>query len=92
MDMNIKEETSDTQLERRHITVLECDLVGSTTFAHKLDPEELRDLILSYQDCVLDWVRKFNGFLCNLQAMPSGSILDIHTLMKMMLVKLLEQV
>ncbi len=50
------------QLERRHLTVLECDLVGSTALADRLDPEELRDLILAYQDKVLFWVEKLDGY------------------------------
>ncbi|NKB36509.1 MAG: AAA family ATPase [Gammaproteobacteria bacterium] len=48
-------------LERRHITVLECDLVGSTPLAHKLDPEKLRDLLLAFQDCVLSEIEKQDG-------------------------------
>lgn len=60
--MNGKVKLEPPQLERRHLTVLECDLVGSTALANKLDPEELRDLVLAYQDCVLTWVRKMNGF------------------------------
>ena len=51
MDSGIGSDNS--QIERRHLTVLECDLVGSTALAHRLDPEKLRDLILSYQDSVL---------------------------------------
>jgi class 3 adenylate cyclase len=57
------EDALDTsQLERRHITVLECDLVGSTKLASNLDPEEFRDLILAYQDCVTALVEEYNGY------------------------------
>lgn len=49
-------------LERRHMTVLECDLVGSTALAHRLDPEDFKDLILTYQDSVLYWVKHMDGF------------------------------
>ena len=62
MPMNGKDNLEPPQLERRHLTVLECDLVGSTALANNLDPEELRDLFLAYQDCVLTWVKKMNGF------------------------------
>lgn len=60
--MDDKTNIDTTQIERRHLTVLECDLVGSTALAHKLDPEELRDLILGYQDCVLSWIDKLDGY------------------------------
>lgn len=60
--MDDKTNIDTSQIERRHLTVLECDLVGSTALAHKLDPEELGDLILSYQDCVLSWIDKFDGY------------------------------
>src|SRR5512147_3051824 len=38
-----------SQAERRQITVLFCDLVGSTQLSRKLDPEALRELMASYQ-------------------------------------------
>src|SRR5262245_59337242 len=37
------------EAERRQLTVMFCDLVGSTPLAEKLDPEELREVILAYQ-------------------------------------------
>ena len=37
--------------ERRHLTVLFCDLVGSTEIASHLDPEEWRDIVAAYQRC-----------------------------------------
>jgi len=45
--------TSDsglTSAERRQMTVMFCDLVGSTPLAEKLDPEELREVIRAYQE------------------------------------------
>ncbi len=36
--------------ERRQLTVLFCDMVGSTALSEKLDPEELRDVMRAYQD------------------------------------------
>jgi class 3 adenylate cyclase/tetratricopeptide (TPR) repeat protein len=62
MPMSGETSSNTSQLERRHLTVLECDLVGSTALANKLDPEELRDLVLAYQDCVLSLIKKNNGF------------------------------
>src|SRR5215470_3360082 len=38
------------QAERRQLTVMFCDLVGSTALATRMDPEDLRDVIASYQN------------------------------------------
>ncbi len=53
----------DAGAERRHLTVMFCDLVGSTTLASKLDPEDLRDVIGAYQRCVTDVVTRRGGFV-----------------------------
>jgi len=50
-----------TQGERRHLTVMFCDLVGSTEIAHKLDPEEWRDLVASYQRAASTAIERFDG-------------------------------
>src|SRR5262249_43101110 len=49
--------------ERRQLTVLFCDLVGSTALAARLDPEDLRDVIGAYHRCVADAVGRFGGFV-----------------------------
>jgi class 3 adenylate cyclase/predicted ATPase len=49
--------------ERRHLTVMFCDLVGSTSLAEQLDPEDLRDVIRSYQDACAGVVSRFEGFV-----------------------------
>jgi class 3 adenylate cyclase len=49
--------------ERRQLTVLFCDLVGSTTLAARLDPEDLREIIGVYHCCVADTVGRFDGFV-----------------------------
>jgi hypothetical protein len=49
--------------ERRHLTVLFCDLVGSTALAARLDPEDLRDVIRRYHAVVADTVRSQQGFV-----------------------------
>src|SRR4051794_7200042 len=41
--------TSATDAERRQLTVMFCDLVGSTALSQRLDPEELRDVMEAYQ-------------------------------------------
>ena len=47
--------------ERRQITVLFCDLVGSTSLAARLDPEDLRDLVRVYHARCDEIVREFDG-------------------------------
>ena len=49
--------------ERRHVTVLFSDLVGSTALSTRMDPEDLREVISDYQKCVTDTVRRFDGFV-----------------------------
>lgn len=49
--------------ERRHITVVFCDLVGSTVLAEQLDPEELRDLIRAYQQLCAAVVERYDGHI-----------------------------
>jgi class 3 adenylate cyclase len=49
--------------ERRQITVLFSDLVGSTALAARMDPEDLREVISAYQKCVAETVRRFDGFV-----------------------------
>ena len=49
--------------ERRHLTVMFCDLVGSTALSTHLDVEDLRELIRSYQKSVADAVGRFGGFV-----------------------------
>ena len=49
--------------ERRYVTVLFSDLVGSTALSTRLDPEDLRDVIAVYQRCVAETARRFDGFI-----------------------------
>jgi class 3 adenylate cyclase/tetratricopeptide (TPR) repeat protein len=49
--------------ERRQLTVMFCDLVGSTGLSARLDPEDMRDLIAVYRKCVTDAVGRFDGFI-----------------------------
>jgi class 3 adenylate cyclase/tetratricopeptide (TPR) repeat protein len=51
--------------ERRQLTVLFCDLVGSTELSGKLDPEDLRDLMRRYQDAVAGAVARYDGYVGN---------------------------
>jgi class 3 adenylate cyclase len=49
--------------ERRHVTVMFCDLVGSTALSARMDPEDLREVISGYQKCVTQTVQRFGGFV-----------------------------
>src|SRR6516165_4279887 len=49
--------------ERRQLTVMFTDLVGSTALANKLDPEDLRSVIGAYHKCVAETVARFDGFV-----------------------------
>src|ERR1700738_2084081 len=52
-----------TDAERRQLTVMFCDLVGSTALATRFDPEDLRELIGAYHRAVADAVGRFDGFV-----------------------------
>jgi SAM domain (Sterile alpha motif)/Adenylate and Guanylate cyclase catalytic domain len=49
--------------ERRHLTILFCDLVGSTSLSAQLDPEDLRQILLEFQRCCTDAIRQFDGHI-----------------------------
>ena len=49
--------------ERRQVTVMFSDLVGSTALSARMDPEDLREVISAYQKCVTETVRRFDGFV-----------------------------
>ena len=49
--------------ERRQVTVMFSDLVGSTALSACMDPEDLREVISAYQMCVADTVQRFGGFV-----------------------------
>src|ERR1700746_3511523 len=54
--------TQDTA-ERRQVTVMFSDLVGSTALSARMDPEDLREVISAYQKCVAETVQRFSGFV-----------------------------
>jgi class 3 adenylate cyclase len=49
--------------ERRQVTVMFSDLVGSTALSARMDPEDLREVISAYQKCVAETVQRFGGFV-----------------------------
>jgi class 3 adenylate cyclase len=57
------EPKSPETAERRQVTVMFSDLVGSTALSARMDPEDLREVISAYQKCVAETVRRFGGFV-----------------------------
>jgi class 3 adenylate cyclase len=55
----------ELQAERRQVTVMFCDLVGSTELSTRLDPEELRDIMRAYQRVCTEAIGRFEGFVAN---------------------------
>jgi class 3 adenylate cyclase len=53
----------EDRAERRQVTVMFSDLVGSTALSARMDPEDLREVISSYQKCVAETVGRFGGFV-----------------------------
>jgi class 3 adenylate cyclase/predicted ATPase len=57
------ETTAAAEAERRQVTVMFCDLVGSTALSARLDPEDLREVIGRYHARVADTVSRCDGFV-----------------------------
>jgi class 3 adenylate cyclase len=53
----------EDRAERRQVTVMFSDLVGSTALSARMDPEDLREVISSYQTSVAETVGRFGGFV-----------------------------
>jgi class 3 adenylate cyclase len=53
----------EDRAERRQVTVMFSDLVGSTALSARMDPEDLREVISAYQKCVAATVQRFGGFV-----------------------------
>jgi len=51
------------EAERRQLTVMFCDLVGSTALSARLDPEDLREIISGYHRCCTELVERNGGFV-----------------------------
>jgi len=56
-----------TQAERRQLTVMFCDLVGSTAMSERLDPEELREVVKAYQETCDEVIQRFDGTIMQFQ-------------------------
>jgi class 3 adenylate cyclase len=51
------------EAERRQLTVMFCDLVGSTELSSRLDPEDLREIIHLYQDTCAKVINRYGGYI-----------------------------
>ena len=54
--------TAASAAERRQLTVMFVDLVGSTALSHRLDPEEMRHVLKTYQNMVAGEISRLEGF------------------------------
>jgi class 3 adenylate cyclase len=52
-----------SEAERRQLTVMFCDLVGSTQLSEQLDPEDLREVVLAYQETCGKVINRFEGHI-----------------------------
>jgi class 3 adenylate cyclase len=59
----LTEPKSQDTAERRQVTVMFSDLVGSTALSARMDPEDLREVIAAYHKCAAEIVRRFGGFV-----------------------------
>lgn len=51
------------EAERRQLTVMFCDLVGSTDLSSQLDPEELREVVHAYQETAAEIIARYEGHI-----------------------------
>src|SRR4051794_31059936 len=52
-----------TEAERRQLTVVFCDMVGSTDLSTRLDPEDLREIVYAYQECCAEIIDDLGGYV-----------------------------
>ena len=73
-----------TDAERRQLTIMFCDLVGSTPLSTRYDPEDLREIVGAYHRCVADTVGRFGGFVAKFMGDGVLIISGIPRRMRMM--------
>jgi class 3 adenylate cyclase len=59
----VSDASARAEAERRQLSVMFCDLVGSTPLSTRFDPENLREIVGAYHRCVIDTVSRFGGFV-----------------------------
>jgi predicted ATPase/class 3 adenylate cyclase len=57
------EPAAQDHAERRHITVMFCDLVGSTALSARLDPEDMRQVMVLYHGCIAEVIASYQGIV-----------------------------
>ena len=62
-NLGVATDAASATAERRQVTVMFSDLVGSTALSARMDPEDLREVISAYQKCVAETVQRFGGFV-----------------------------
>src|SRR5262245_20024087 len=63
------------EAERRHLTVMICDLVGSTALSARLDPEDMRAVIDAYHAACARITRTYDGFIAEFRG--DGVLADV---------------
>src|SRR3990170_2981013 len=63
IQLDKREDKAAPEAERRQLTVMFCDLVGSTSLSEQLDPEELRDVVRSYQESCAEVIDGHDGYI-----------------------------
>jgi len=56
-------QSAEDRAERRQVTVMFSDLVGSTALSGRMDPEDLREVISAYRKCATETVERLGGFV-----------------------------
>jgi class 3 adenylate cyclase len=56
-------QSREDSAERRQVTVVFCDIVGSTALSARMDPEDLREVVSTYQKCAAEIIARFGGFV-----------------------------
>ena len=78
----IGEAKAGAEAERRQLTIMFCDLVGSTPLSTRFDPEDLREIVGDYHRCITDTVGRFGGFVASIWAMGCWFISAIRKRMR----------
>ena len=55
--------TASSEAERRQLTIMFCDIVGSTALSNSLDPEDYREIIGAYRTSCSEVIRRYDGYL-----------------------------
>jgi class 3 adenylate cyclase len=59
----VRRVSTENPAERRQVTVVFSDLVGSTALSARMDPEDFGEVVSAYHKCVAETVRRFGGFV-----------------------------